>query len=170
MGFSSFECNTNFCRKKLKKRPKRRLILIQILKNRCVINATAAPLIREIKTTLAVVTCTSFMANSLWFSKNIFANALVKNFVFLKTILSLLGHFLPWQKARHDKKLDLKILINFVFFALTSLEQFWNFLLDWDLLALVASSQKFHHSPFGHWVRFYLCSRRWTLACIPLFS
>ena len=43
--------------------------LIQILKNRCVINATAAPLIREIKTTLAVVTCTSFMANSLWFFK-----------------------------------------------------------------------------------------------------
>ena len=26
MGFSSFECNTNFCRKKAKKTPKRRLI------------------------------------------------------------------------------------------------------------------------------------------------
>ena len=50
---------------KLKKRPKAFNFLIQILKNRCVINATAAPLIREIKTTLAVVTCTSFMANSL---------------------------------------------------------------------------------------------------------
>ena len=47
--------------KNAKKRPKAFNFLIQISKNRCVINATAAPLIREIKTTLAVVTCTSFI-------------------------------------------------------------------------------------------------------------
>ena len=65
MGFSNFECRTNFHRKMPKKRPKAFKSVIQFSKNRCVINATAAPLIREIKTTLAVVTCTSFMANSL---------------------------------------------------------------------------------------------------------
>ena len=62
---SSFEYRTNFHRKNAKKRPKAFKSVIQFSKNRCVINATAAPLIREIKTTLAVVTCTSFMANSL---------------------------------------------------------------------------------------------------------
>ena len=62
---SSFECRTNFHRKNAKKRPKAFNFLIQILKNRCVNNATAAPLMMESKTTLAVVTCTSFMANSL---------------------------------------------------------------------------------------------------------
>ena len=41
---------------KCKKRPKAFKSVIQFSKNRCVINATAAPLIREIKTTLAVVT------------------------------------------------------------------------------------------------------------------
>ena len=54
-----------FIEKCQKKRPKAFKSVIQFSKNRCVINATAAPLIREIKTTLAVVTCTSFMANSL---------------------------------------------------------------------------------------------------------
>ena len=46
------------------------------------INATAAPLIRESKTTLAVVICTSFMANSCDFFKNIFANASGKKLCF----------------------------------------------------------------------------------------
>ena len=112
MGFSSFECNTNFCRKKAqKKKTQRRLIFnSDFKKNRCVINATAAPLMRESKTTFAVAICTSFMADSLWFFKNIFANALVKILCFPKTILSLLGQFLSRQKAHHDKKLDLKIL------------------------------------------------------------
>ena len=64
---SSFEYRTNFHRKNTKKKNAQKAFksVIQFSKNRCVINATAAPLIREIKTTLAVVTCTSFMANSL---------------------------------------------------------------------------------------------------------
>ena len=66
MRVSNFECRTDFYGKNpKKKRPKAFNFLVQILKNRSVNNATAAPLIREIKTTLAVVTCTSFMANSL---------------------------------------------------------------------------------------------------------
>ena len=49
MRASNFECRTNFHRKNAKKRPKAFNFLIEISKNRCVINATAAPLIREIK-------------------------------------------------------------------------------------------------------------------------
>ena len=45
---SSFEYRTNFHRKNAKKkRPKAFKSVIQFSKNRCVINATAAPLIRD---------------------------------------------------------------------------------------------------------------------------
>ena len=50
------------------------------------------------------------MVSSLWFSKLIFANALVKISCFQKLFCRCWVSFLPWQKARHDKKLDLKIL------------------------------------------------------------
>ena len=65
MGVQVLNVGQIFIEKMPKKRPKAFNFLIQISKNRCVINATAAPLIREIKTTLAVVTCTSFMVSSL---------------------------------------------------------------------------------------------------------
>ena len=65
-GGSSFECRTNFHRKMQKKNAQRRLIFNSDFKKIDVFNnATAAPLMMESKTTLAVVTCTSFMANSL---------------------------------------------------------------------------------------------------------
>ena len=66
MGFQILNVGQIFMEKsQKKKRPKAFNSLILILKSRCVINATAAPLMMESKTTLAVVTCTSFMANSL---------------------------------------------------------------------------------------------------------
>ena len=65
MGFQILNVGQIFMEKSQKNAQKAFNSLILILKSRCVINATAAPLMMESKTTLAVVTCTSFMANSL---------------------------------------------------------------------------------------------------------